>query len=173
MCNISLPPSLFPRRTSEEDMQRTRKWHALLAISLLLVTSSVQGMRQMQPNERRTLLDLIVQVNEDSSSSRENGKALSRRFGESAEQYRQSSRERSSSGARSTSRRPIEIFSRHPTLKDKFINHFTGPMTFSAECNKHFFRLYHNTRDCLIPANYIRCANMLKRLAASPLCSQS
>ncbi|XP_063306505.1 ALK and LTK ligand 1 isoform X2 [Pelobates fuscus] len=155
-------------------MQRARKWHALLAISFLLVTSSVQGTRQVQPNERRTLLDLIVKVNEDSSNSRESGKVLSRRYSESADLHRlSSSRERTNSPARSSSRRPIEIFSRHPTLKDKFINHFTGPVTFSAECNKHFFRLYHNTRDCSTPATYIRCANMLKRLAASPLCSQS
>ncbi|EFB27577.1 hypothetical protein PANDA_008291, partial [Ailuropoda melanoleuca] len=27
-----------------------------------------------------------------------------------------------------------------------------GPVTFSAECSKHFHRLYHNTRDCSTPA---------------------
>ncbi|TEA10156.1 hypothetical protein DBR06_SOUSAS6210015, partial [Sousa chinensis] len=27
-----------------------------------------------------------------------------------------------------------------------------GPVTFSAECSKHFHRLYHNTRDCSMPA---------------------
>ncbi|XP_052031955.1 ALK and LTK ligand 1 [Apodemus sylvaticus] len=69
--------------------------------------------------------------------------------------------------------RSTEIFPRDLTLKDKFIKHFTGPVTFSAECNKHFHRLYHNTRDCSMPAYYKRCARLLTRLAVSPLCSQT
>uniref|UniRef100_A0A8D0MNM7 ALK and LTK ligand 1 n=1 Tax=Sus scrofa TaxID=9823 RepID=A0A8D0MNM7_PIG len=69
--------------------------------------------------------------------------------------------------------RSAEIFPRDLNLKDKFIKHFTGPVTFSAECRKHFHRLYHNTRDCSTPAYYKRCARLLKRLAASPLCSQT
>uniref|UniRef100_A0A7M4FI58 ALK and LTK ligand 1 n=1 Tax=Crocodylus porosus TaxID=8502 RepID=A0A7M4FI58_CROPO len=48
-----------------------------------------------------------------------------------------------------------------------------GPVTFSAECSKHFHRLYHNTRDCSTPAYYKRCARLLTRLAMSPLCTQS
>ncbi|KAF2985163.1 hypothetical protein EK904_007477, partial [Melospiza melodia maxima] len=44
-----------------------------------------------------------------------------------------------------------EIFPRDSSLKDKFIKHFTGPVTFSSECSKHFHRLYHNTRDCSTP----------------------
>uniref|UniRef100_A0A5F9DBZ3 ALK and LTK ligand 1 n=1 Tax=Oryctolagus cuniculus TaxID=9986 RepID=A0A5F9DBZ3_RABIT len=48
--------------------------------------------------------------------------------------------------------RSAEIFPRDLNLKDKFIKHFTGPVTFSAECSKHFHRLYHNTRDCSTPA---------------------
>ncbi|KAM8967897.1 ALK and LTK ligand 1 [Pelodytes ibericus] len=156
-------------------MQRARKWHALLAISLFLVTSSVQGISQVQPKERRTLLDILAQVVEDSNNSRESGKVISRRHSESAmdsSDHRLSSRERTSF-PRSSVRRPIEIFSRDPTLKDKFINHFTGPVTFSAECNKYFLRLYHNTQDCTTPAYYRRCAKMLTRLASSRLCSQS
>uniref|UniRef100_A0A8B9F565 ALK and LTK ligand 1 n=3 Tax=Psittaciformes TaxID=9223 RepID=A0A8B9F565_9PSIT len=66
-----------------------------------------------------------------------------------------------------------EIFPRDSTLKDKFIKHFTGPVTFSSECSKHFHRLYHNTRDCSTPAYYKRCARLLTRLAMSPLCTQS
>ncbi|XP_051015399.1 ALK and LTK ligand 1 [Acomys russatus] len=69
--------------------------------------------------------------------------------------------------------RNAEIFPRDLTLKDKFIKHFTGPVTFSAECSKHFHRLYHNTRDCSMPAYYKRCARLLTRLAVSPLCSQT
>ncbi|XP_036734808.1 ALK and LTK ligand 1 [Manis pentadactyla] len=69
--------------------------------------------------------------------------------------------------------RSAEIFPRDLNLKDKFIKHFMGPVTFSAECSKHFHRLYHNTRDCSTPAYYKRCARLLTRLAVSPLCSQT
>ncbi|KAM4864773.1 ALK and LTK ligand 1 [Thomomys bottae] len=69
--------------------------------------------------------------------------------------------------------RSAEILPRDMNLKDKFIKHFTGPVTFSAECSKHFHRLYHNTRDCSTPAYYKRCARLLTRLALSPLCSQT
>ncbi|XP_020861586.1 ALK and LTK ligand 1 [Phascolarctos cinereus] len=68
--------------------------------------------------------------------------------------------------------RSAEILPRDLNLKEKFIKHFTGPVTFSAECSKHFHRLYHNTRDCTIPAYYKRCARLLTRLAVSPLCTQ-
>ncbi|XP_074841898.1 ALK and LTK ligand 1 [Carettochelys insculpta] len=70
------------------------------------------------------------------------------------------------------SSRNVEIFPRDSNLKDKFIKHFTGPVSFSAECSKHFHRLYHNTRDCSTPAYYKRCARLLTRLAMSPLCTQ-
>ncbi|XP_056679886.1 ALK and LTK ligand 1 [Monodelphis domestica] len=68
--------------------------------------------------------------------------------------------------------RSAEILPRDLNLKEKFIKHFTGPVTFSAECSKHFYRLYHNTRDCAVPAYYKRCARLLTRLAVSPLCTQ-
>uniref|UniRef100_A0A2K5S7F3 ALK and LTK ligand 1 n=1 Tax=Cebus imitator TaxID=2715852 RepID=A0A2K5S7F3_CEBIM len=45
-----------------------------------------------------------------------------------------------------------EIFPRDSNLKDKFIKHFTGSVTFSPECSKHFHRLYYNTRECSTPA---------------------
>ncbi|XP_056378983.1 ALK and LTK ligand 1 [Hyla sarda] len=160
------------------EMQRARKWQAVLVISLLLVTSSVQGMSDAQSRERRTLLDLIVQVIGDSSTSRESGKVITRRYSEGtahsaehAANHRLSSRERTNT--RISSKRPSEIFSRDPTLKEKFINHFTaGPVVVSAECRQQFYRLYHNTKDCSTPTHYIRCARLLKRLAKSPLCSQ-
>ncbi|KAM5157789.1 ALK and LTK ligand 1 [Mantella aurantiaca] len=180
MCNSCLPPSLFPRITKGE-MQRARTWQAVLAISLLLVTSSVQGISEVAASDRRTLLDLIVQViGDSSSSSRESGKVISRRYSDgpaySAEHgnHRLSSRERSASSPRSNNKRPSEIFSRDSTLKEKFINHFTaGPVIFSPECSKQFYRLYHNTKDCSTPTYYKRCARLLTRLAKSQLCSQS
>lgn len=55
-------------------------------------------------------------------------------------------------------------------VKDKFLKHLTGPLYFSPKCNRHFYRLYHNTRDCTIPAYYKRCARLLTRLAANPMC---
>ncbi|XP_067839837.1 ALK and LTK ligand 2b [Heptranchias perlo] len=55
-------------------------------------------------------------------------------------------------------------------MKDKFLKHLTGPLYFSPRCNKHFHRVYHNTRDCTIPAYYKRCARLLTRLAVSPMC---
>ncbi|XP_053415581.1 ALK and LTK ligand 1 [Nycticebus coucang] len=71
--------------------------------------------------------------------------------------------------------RNAEIVSRDLSFKDKdkFIKHFTGPVTFSAECSKHFHRLYYNTRDCSTPAYYKRCARLLTRLSVSPLCSRT
>ncbi|MEE6464012.1 hypothetical protein FKM82_006134 [Ascaphus truei] len=141
-------------------MQGARKWHALLALSLLLITSSVQGNSEAEPRERRTLLDLLVQAIGDNNNNKESAKVISRRYSEGAaysadqDNHRLSSRERTVSASKLSSRRPI------------------GPVTFSAECNKHFHRLYHNTRDCSTPAYYKRCARLLTRLAMSPLCSQ-
>ncbi|XP_016801395.1 ALK and LTK ligand 2 isoform X5 [Pan troglodytes] len=57
-------------------------------------------------------------------------------------------------------------------MKDKFLKHLTGPLYFSPKCSKHFHRLYHNTRDCTIPAYYKRCARLLTRLAVSPVCME-
>nr|XP_005889430.1 PREDICTED: protein FAM150B [Bos mutus] len=64
----------------------------------------------------------------------------------------------------------VEIVPRDLRMKDKFLKHLTGPLYFSPKCSKHFHRLYHNTRDCTIPAYYKRCARLLTRLAVSPMC---
>lgn len=61
---------------------------------------------------------------------------------------------------------------RDPRHKEKFIKHLTGPLYFNPKCRKHFNRLYHNTRDCTIPAYYKRCARLLTRLANSPRCTE-
>ncbi|XP_066570038.1 ALK and LTK ligand 2b [Amia ocellicauda] len=66
----------------------------------------------------------------------------------------------------------IEIFPRDLRTKEKFLKHLTGPLYFSPKCSKHFYRLYHNTRDCTIPAYYKRCARLLTRLAGSPRCME-
>uniref|UniRef100_A0A8C5KRQ8 ALK and LTK ligand 2 n=2 Tax=Jaculus jaculus TaxID=51337 RepID=A0A8C5KRQ8_JACJA len=66
----------------------------------------------------------------------------------------------------------VEIVPRDLRMKDKFLKHLTGPLYFSPKCSKHFHRLYHNTRDCTIPAYYKRCARLLTRLAISPMCME-
>ncbi|XP_064195280.1 ALK and LTK ligand 2b-like [Anguilla rostrata] len=66
----------------------------------------------------------------------------------------------------------LEIFPRDLRKKEKFLKHFTGPLYFSPKCRKHVYRLYHNTRDCTIPAYYKRCARLLVRLAGSPRCTE-
>ncbi|XP_069744353.1 ALK and LTK ligand 2-like [Narcine bancroftii] len=69
--------------------------------------------------------------------------------------------------------RKVEIVPRDlRRMKGKYLKHLTGNLYFSPKCNKHFHRLYHNTRDCTIPAYYKRCARLLTRLAASPLCAR-
>uniref|UniRef100_W5L191 ALK and LTK ligand 2b n=1 Tax=Astyanax mexicanus TaxID=7994 RepID=W5L191_ASTMX len=66
----------------------------------------------------------------------------------------------------------LEVFPRDLRQKEKFLKHLTGPLYFSPKCSKHFYRLYHNTRDCTIPAYYKRCARLLTRLAGSQRCSE-
>ncbi|XP_062863978.1 ALK and LTK ligand 2b [Trichomycterus rosablanca] len=66
----------------------------------------------------------------------------------------------------------LEVFPRDLRQKEKIIKHLTGPLYFSPKCSKRFYRLYHNTRDCKIPAYYKRCARLLRRLAESQLCSE-
>ncbi|XP_033854377.2 ALK and LTK ligand 1-like isoform X2 [Acipenser ruthenus] len=155
-------------------MQTERKWHIVLGIIFLLVTSGqCMDSKESKQKEKKTLLDLILQVigdNQDDSS-------VSRRYAGGMysvdQDYRFSSSEKTLVIPRPDNNRPIEIVPRDVNLKDKFIKHFTGPVKFSAECSKHFRRLYHNTRDCSRPAYYKRCARLLTRLAMSPLCMQS
>ncbi|XP_017331828.1 ALK and LTK ligand 2b [Ictalurus punctatus] len=66
----------------------------------------------------------------------------------------------------------LDVFPRDLRQKEKFLKHLTGPLYFSPKCSKHFYRLYHNTRDCTIPAYYRRCARLLRRLAESQRCSE-
>ncbi|XP_035501016.1 ALK and LTK ligand 1 [Scophthalmus maximus] len=66
----------------------------------------------------------------------------------------------------------LEAHPRDPRHKEKFIKHLTGPLYFNPKCRKHFNRLYHNTRDCTVPAYYKRCARLLTQLANSPRCTE-
>lgn len=68
--------------------------------------------------------------------------------------------------------RILEVFPRDLRQKEKFLKHLTGPLYFSPKCSKLFYKLYHNTRDCTIPAYYKRCARLLTRLAGSQRCTE-
>ncbi|XP_056305391.1 ALK and LTK ligand 2a-like isoform X2 [Danio aesculapii] len=46
----------------------------------------------------------------------------------------------------------LEIFPRDLRRKEKVIGILTGPLYFGPKCKKDVYRLYHNTRDCTIPA---------------------
>lgn len=77
-------------------MHVERKWHILLTIFFLLISSGqCMDSKQVKQNERRTLLDLILQVIKD---SQQRDKPVSRRCGSglhtSAQDFKSSSREK-------------------------------------------------------------------------------
>ncbi|XP_039908678.1 protein ALKAL-like isoform X1 [Simochromis diagramma] len=136
-------------------MQVERKWHILLTIFFLLITSGqCMDSKEDKQKERRTLLDLILQVIRD---SQQREKPISRRCSSglftSAQDMKFSSREKPFYVPRLDNSRLSEIFSRDANMKEKIIEHFgAGPVKFSSECKTHFHRVYHNTRDCSTPA---------------------
>ncbi|XP_073731574.1 aLK and LTK ligand 2a [Misgurnus anguillicaudatus] len=71
-----------------------------------------------------------------------------------------------------TGERILEVFPRDLRKKERIIQHLTGRLYFGPKCRKHVYRLYHNTRDCTIPAYYKRCARLLTRLAGTPRCQE-
>ncbi|XP_068599651.1 ALK and LTK ligand 1 [Brachionichthys hirsutus] len=154
-------------------MQVERKWHMLLTVFILLISSGhCMSSKDAEQEERRTLLDLILQVIRD---SQQRDKAAPRRcsnaFSTSDQEVKFSTQPKPFLIPRLDNSRLIAIVPRDVNMKDKFIHHFTaGPIKFSPECRIHFHRLYYSTRDCSRPAYYKRCARLLKRLAMSPLC---
>ncbi|XP_060737613.1 ALK and LTK ligand 1 isoform X2 [Tachysurus vachellii] len=130
-------------------MQAEKRWHILLSVIVLLITSSrCMDSREATHADSQTLLDLLLRVIKDGE------------------------REKINTREKSAYSRPIEIVLRDISIKDRFIKHFTGPVKFPSECKMHFHRIYHNTRECSRPAFYKRCARLLVRLAMSPLCAQ-
>ncbi|XP_053360874.1 ALK and LTK ligand 1 [Clarias gariepinus] len=130
-------------------MQAEKRWHILLSVILLLITSSrSMDSKEVTHEDKHTLLDLLLHV------------------------IRDSEREKLNTREKSTHSRPIEIILRDVSIKDRFIKHFTGPVKFPSECRMHFHRIYHNTRECSRPTFYKRCARLLMRLATSPLCAR-
>lgn len=87
--------------SDSEVMQVERKWHILVTIVFLLITSGqCMDSRDVTQKERRTLLDLILQVIRD---SQQRDKAVSKRSGglfSSAQDMKFSSREKPFYGPR-------------------------------------------------------------------------
>ncbi|XP_042528335.1 ALK and LTK ligand 2 [Dipodomys merriami] len=143
----------------------------LLGLLLVLSAAGPRGARAQPrgPADRRSLLRLLAELVRELQTLHlgeakqlpglgQPGFALGRReaadYGPDPEEQR------------------VEIVPRDLRMKDKFLKHLTGPLYFSPKCSKHFHRLYHNTRDCTIPAYYKRCARLLTRLAVSPMCME-
>ncbi|XP_073724069.1 ALK and LTK ligand 1 isoform X3 [Misgurnus anguillicaudatus] len=149
-------------------MRAEKRWHIVLSMIILLITSSqCMDSMEVKEKEKQTLLNLILQVvgdNQPTSSRRITSGLFS-----VSQDVKFSSREKT---AYLSNSRP-DIVQRDTNIKDKFIEHFTGPVKFPSECRTHFHRIYHNTRDCSRPTHYKRCARLLTRLAMSPLCTQS
>ncbi|XP_077440488.1 ALK and LTK ligand 1 isoform X2 [Vanacampus margaritifer] len=154
-------------------MQVERKWHILLTFLLLFITSGQCMDNKKVRQERRTLLDLILQIRDSQQLDKHISRRCSGGLFTSHQDLKLSSHEKPLYLPRLDNSKLIEIVPRDLNMKHKFIQHFTGPVKFSSECRTHFDRLYHNTRDCSRPAYYKRCARLLTRLAMSPLCTQS
>ncbi|KAL1270082.1 hypothetical protein QQF64_032371 [Cirrhinus molitorella] len=138
-------------------------------ILLLITSSQCMDSKEVKESERKTLLNLILQVIEDKPASRRVTSGLY----SVSQDGKFSSREKTAHLPKPDNSRPIEIVPRDISMKDKLIEHLTGPVKFPSECRTHFHRIYHNTRDCSRPTYYKRCARLLTRLAMSPLCTQS
>ncbi|KAK1897317.1 Protein ALKAL-like [Dissostichus eleginoides] len=110
-------------------MQVERKWHILFTIFFLLITSGqCMDSKVVKQKERRTLLDLILQVIRE---SQQRDKTVSRRCSSglftSAQDMKSTSREKPFYVPRLDNSRLIEIVPRDVNMKGKFIQHFTGP----------------------------------------------
>ncbi|XP_048209438.1 ALK and LTK ligand 2 isoform X2 [Perognathus longimembris pacificus] len=144
-----------------------------LLLGLLLVLSSAgPGWGRAQPRgpaHRQTLLRLLVELVQELKKFHLGEAKKLQVLAEP--DFALGRREAAEYGADAEEQR-VEIVPRDLRMKDKFLKHLTGPLYFSPKCSKHFHRLYHNTRDCTIPAYYKRCARLLTRLAVSPMCME-
>ncbi|XP_004436549.1 ALK and LTK ligand 2 [Diceros bicornis minor] len=144
-----------------------------LLLGLLLVLGAAgPGRGVAEPREAadgQTLLRLIVEIVQELRKYQSGEAKRPPLWGQ--EDYALGRREVADYGADPEEQR-VEIVPRDLRMKDKFLKHLTGPLYFSPKCSRHFHRLYHNTRDCTIPAYYKRCARLLTRLAVSPVCME-
>lgn len=142
-----------------------------LLLGLLLVLGAAgPGPGAAEPREaadRRTLLRLILEIVQELKKYHAGESKRPQPLG--PQDAAPGRREAADYGLDPEEQR-AEIVPRDLRMKDKFLKHLTGPLYFSPKCSKHFHRLYHNTRDCTVPAYYKRCARLLTRLAVSPVC---
>ncbi|XP_051687525.1 ALK and LTK ligand 2 isoform X1 [Oryctolagus cuniculus] len=144
----------------------------LLLGLLLLLGAAGPGQGAAEPREaadRQTLLRLMVEIVQELRKYHSGDPKRLRILGAQDDALRPG--EAANYGADPEEQR-VEIVPRDLRMKDKFLKHLTGPLYFSPKCSKHFHRLYHNTRDCTVPAYYKRCARLLTRLAVSPMCTE-
>ncbi|XP_055364297.1 ALK and LTK ligand 1 isoform X3 [Betta splendens] len=113
--------------TGSEVMQVERKWHILSTIFFLLITSGrCMDSKEVKPKERRTLLDLILQVIRDSQQREAHGsKRCNSGLLTSAHDMKFSSREKPLYVPRLDNSRLIEMAPRDVNMKGKFLQHFT------------------------------------------------
>uniref|UniRef100_A0A8C8YQZ2 ALK and LTK ligand 2 n=1 Tax=Prolemur simus TaxID=1328070 RepID=A0A8C8YQZ2_PROSS len=140
-----------------------------LLLGLLLLLAAGPGRARAQPREpadRPTLLRLLAEIAQELKQHQAGELARLQLLG-----GQRCDPGRARPGPSPEEQR-VEIVPRDLRMKDKFLKHLTGPLYFSPKCSKHFHRLYHNTRDCTIPAYYKRCARLLTRLAVSPVCTE-
>ncbi|MEJ1287351.1 ALK and LTK ligand 2 [Cricetulus griseus] len=103
----------------------------LVLVLLLLSMVGDRGRAQpREPADRQTLLRLLVELVQELKKFHTGDKRL-QLLGES--DFALGGREATDYGADPEEQR-------------------VGPLYFSPKCSKHFHRLYHNTRDCTIPA---------------------
>ncbi|XP_030643223.1 aLK and LTK ligand 2a [Chanos chanos] len=112
----------------------------------------------------KRIMEIVRHLEDESSESSAHTQSTSSK--ESALHQKESHNLKSESGDQIR-----EIFPRDLRKKEKIIRQFTGPLNFD-KCRKHVYRLYHQTRDCTIPAYYRRCARLLTRLAGSRTCRE-
>ncbi|KAG9471928.1 ALK and LTK ligand 2 [Eleutherodactylus coqui] len=141
---------------------------ALLVIILLLLSPGYcKGRTDSSNLTDKNLLNFIMQIIKD--FKRYNNIEDNKVENPSKQDYYQEDKEDIEYGAYQEQK--VEIVPRDLRMKEKFLKHLTGRLSFtSPNCNKHFRRLYNSTRDCTIPAHYKRCARLLTRLAVSPIC---
>ncbi|XP_019348244.1 ALK and LTK ligand 2 isoform X2 [Alligator mississippiensis] len=130
---------------------RAARLLALLGLLVLSAGSRAETSDSMDVKDRQSLLDLIMEIIQELKSYQLQGESGQQRFPK--HDY-------------GLDRREVEDYGGYPDEQR------VGPLYFSPKCSKHFHRLYHNTRDCTIPAYYKRCARLLTRLAVSPMCME-
>ncbi|XP_009942592.2 ALK and LTK ligand 2 [Opisthocomus hoazin] len=151
-------------------MGRRRSPGLLLLVFLMLSAGHGKGKADSaDPKDGRSLLNLIMEIIQELKRYHLEKDGGAQYF--SKHDYSLDRREVADYAGYQDEQR-VEIVPRDLRMKDKFLKHLTGPLYFSPKCSKHFHRLYHNTRDCTIPAYYKRCARLLTRLAVSPMCME-